>query len=78
MDDQAQLRGVAQGAVHHPDPLDPEGLRKILTVSSQVHKDLVEPIVQREDHQRVWEAQREAAQRQSQAPAPVVEFGHKL
>ena len=58
---------------------DPQGRRKILTVSSHAHKDLLDPIVQFEDYQRVWEAQREAAQRRAQAPEPVVEIaGHKV
>ena len=58
---------------------DPQDRRKILTVSSHVHKDLLDPIVQFEDYQRVWEAQREAAQRRAQAPEPVVEIaGHKV
>ena len=48
---------------------DPEDRRKILTVSSQVHEDLVGPLLDYDDHRRVWEAQREAAWRRSEAPA---------
>ena len=61
------------------ETFDPADRRKILTVSSHVHKDLADSIVQFEDYQRVWEAQREAAQRRAQAPEPVVEIGgHKV
>ena len=57
---------------------DPEDRRKILTVSSQVHEDLVGPLLEYEDHRRVWEAQREAARRRAEAPAPVVEMDGKV
>ena len=57
---------------------DPEGRRKILTVSSQVHEDLVGSLLEYEDHRRVWEAQREAARRRAEAPAPVVEMDGKV
>ena len=44
-----------------------------------MHKDLADSIVQLEDYQRVWEAQREAAQGRAQVPEPVVEIaGHKV
>ena len=32
---------------------DPEGRRKILTVSSHVHEDLVGPLLENEGHRRV-------------------------
>jgi hypothetical protein len=57
---------------------NPEDRRKTLTVSTQLHPDLVNTFLEYEDHKRVWEAQLSATLQLAETPAPTVELIGKV